>query len=546
MTDRIIQGNLSLLQPDGNIEIEIPNTVRPNYQQICSIPAERKRSGNVNLQPMSLQSMAFVDKNTAILIRASWSDTVQDAIVIDLTTGDTNTYRLGANAGHANCVVLKDDKLYVATGTGIAVFTYPGFSFIENITYNGYSNGGFWSLAYDDKRSLWYVLYQDTYHNTIYCTENISDSDGLKKYFEVPEFFINGETSRGCMSYKDNIFYISKHLPNNIARIKVTEDKNGNIDAKVLDVSEFPKEYGEIEQLAFCEDKIYACSYISFYSTYVYYIYLVDYTHTQGQTTKPMNYFNTIAYVNQKKFSNIKRDGSSTNPFCCIEEALATFTDPWTHQITLQSDHRKLELHGVNVKLVCENYTINGLDVYDSNIHIEGGNITGTNRVGLGAYNSSVVLANTTVTGSPYDVSGNGSLVTTKPINANFSGPISGGGAPSSINARGYSNYLTSGFVNKLYNKNILPINRVGEFVLFVIAGLQNTKTFIYPLDIIKDRTITRLDTFIYEGSICPVTYTINITTNNDEGVYEFNVSTLVSTPNGDVNVKPTLLLASF
>ena len=503
MTDRIIQGNLSLLQPDGNIEIEIPNTVRPNYQQICSIPAERKRSGNVNLQPMSLQSMAFVDKNTAILIRASWSDTVQDAIVIDLTTGDTNTYRLGANAGHANCVVLKDDKLYVATGTGIAVFTYPGFSFIENITYNGYSNGGFWSLAYDDKRSLWYVLYQDTHHNTIYCTENISDSDGLKKYFEVPEFFINGETSRGCMSYKDNIFYISKHLPNNIARIKVTEDKNGNIDAKVLDVSEFPKEYGEIEQLAFCEDKIYACSYISFYSTYVYYIYLVDYTHTQGQTTKPMNYFNTIAYVNQKKFSNIKRDGSSTNPFCCIEEALATFTDPWTHQIT-------------------------------------------SNRVGLGAYNSSVVLANTTVTGSPYDVSGNGSLVTTKPINANFSGPISGGGAPSSINARGYSNYLTSGFVNKLYNKNILPINRVGEFVLFVIAGLQNTKTFIYPLNIIKDRTITRLDTFIYEGSICPVTYTINITTNNDEGVYEFNVSTLVSTPNGDVNVKPTLLLASF
>ena len=369
---------------------------KPNFQQLCSVPVKHITGDSEKSSPTSFQSLMFAsrstkaEKNTVIMLRTSDDESSTEAVVLDLTNPKSiKRYSLsGSHAGHANSAVLVNGVIYVATGhnvgdKGIAAFSYPGFVYLGRC---GWENYCIWSIAYDYVRKCFYMagwstedgdtnykVYTINGDSLPYSVNAADSSDELTKMFDYPEFFTSYATNVGAMSYCNDTFYISKHEPHNIVRM--------NLSGEVIDVSEFPERYGEPEQLAFCNGKIYVGSQRWYNSMYLNNVYEISYDRTIGQTRPRATVHDSTAYVNHAistasktesytiagstvnvsyteetpGYDYIFRKGYSNNAYCCIEEALDCMHEPWTHTIFLLSNVPEVRLDGADIKLIGAN-----------------------------------------------------------------------------------------------------------------------------------------------------------------------------------------------
>lgn len=494
---------------------------KPNFQQLCSVPVKHITGDSEKSSPTSFQSLMFAsrstkaEKNTVIMLRTSDDESSTEAVVLDLTNPKSiKRYSLsGSHAGHANSAVLVNGVIYVATGhnvgdKGIAAFSYPGFVYLGRC---GWENYCIWSIAYDYVRKCFYMAGWstedgDTNYKVYRCSMppdsdslpyfvNAADMDNttlssykLTKMFDYPEFFTSYATNVGAMSYYNDTFYISKHEPHNIVRM--------NLSGEVIDVSEFPERYGEPEQLAFCNGKIYVGSQRWYNSMYLNNVYEISYDRTIGQTRPRATVHDSTAYVNHAistasktesytiagstvnvsyteetpGYDYIFRKGYSNNAYCCIEEALDCMHEPWTHTVFLLSNVPEVRLDGADIKLIGANivsgkvvtdkdpriiYTMTanncninfanvqfmckgstpGLTINNSNVVISDTNCVFSNS-DTNYTNDSTMLAEDETKKSYIEVYGSGTVHTVVPIVSNLIGTISGSGSANSTNTR--------------------------------------------------------------------------------------------------------------
>ena len=494
---------------------------KPNFQQLCSVPVKHITGDSEKSSPTSFQSLMFAsssteaEENTVIMLRTSNDESSTEAVVLDLTNPKSiKRYSLsGSHAGHANSAVLVNGVIYVATGhnvgdKGIAAFSYPGFVYLGRC---GWENYCIWSIAYDYVRKCFYMAGWstedgDTNYKVYRCSMppdsdslpyfvNAADMDNttlssykLTKMFDYPEFFTSYATNVGAMSYYNDTFYISKHEPHNIVRM--------NLSGEVIDVSEFPERYGEPEQLAFCNGKIYVGSQRWYNSMYLNNVYEISYDRTIGQTRPRATVHDSTAYVNHAistasktesytiagstvnvsyteetpGYDYIFRKGYSNNAYCCIEEALDCMHEPWTHTVFLLSNVPEVRLDGADIKLIGANivsgkvvtdkdpriiYTMTanncninfanvqfmckgstpGLTINNSNVVISDTNCVFSNS-DTNYTNDSTMLAEDETKKSYTEVYGSGTVHTVVPIVSNLIGTISGLGSVNSTNTR--------------------------------------------------------------------------------------------------------------
>ena len=484
---------------------------KPNFQQLCSVPVKHITGDSEKSSPTSFQSLMFAsrstkaEKNTVIMLRTSDDESSTEAVVLDLTNPKSiKRYSLsGSHAGHANSAVLVNGVIYVATGhnvgdKGIAAFSYPGFVYLGRC---GWENYCIWSIAYDYVRKCFYMagwstedgdtnykVYTINGDSLPYSVNAADSSDELTKMFDYPEFFTSYATNVGAMSYYNDTFYISKHEPHNIVRM--------NLSGEVIDVSEFPERYGEPEQLAFCNGKIYVGSQRWYNSMYLNNVYEISYDRTIGQTRPRATVHDSTAYVNHAistasktesytiagstvnvsyteetpGYDYIFRKGYSNNAYCCIEEALDCMHEPWTHTVFLLSNVPEVRLDGADIKLIGANivsgkvvtdkdpriiYTMTanncninfanvqfmckgstpGLTINNSNVVISDTNCVFSNS-DTNYTNDSAILAADETKKSYIEVYGSGTVHTVVPIVSNLIGTISGSGSANSTNTR--------------------------------------------------------------------------------------------------------------
>ena len=484
---------------------------KPNFQQLCSVPVKHITGDSEKSSPTSFQSLMFAsrstkaEKNTVIMLRTSDDESSTEAVVLDLTNPKSiKRYSLsGSHAGHANSAVLVNGVIYVATGhnvgdKGIAAFSYPGFVYLGRC---GWENYCIWSIAYDYVRKCFYMagwstedgdtnykVYTINGDSLPYSVNAADSSDELTKMFDYPEFFTSYATNVGAMSYCNDTFYISKHEPHNIVRM--------NLSGEVIDVSEFPERYGEPEQLAFCNGKIYVGSQRWYNSMYLNNVYEISYDRTIGQTRPRATVHDSTAYVNHAistasktesytiagstvnvsyteetpGYDYIFRKGYSNNAYCCIEEALDCMHEPWTHTVFLLSNVPEVRLDGADIKLIGANivsgkvvtdkdpriiYTMTanncninfanvqfickgdtpGLTINNSNVVISDTNCVFSNS-DTNYTNDSAILAADETKKSYIEVYGSGTVHTVVPIVSNLIGTISGSGSANSTNTR--------------------------------------------------------------------------------------------------------------
>ena len=593
---------------------------RPNFQQTCSIPVKYVRDMKYNNNyPSSLQSIMFADSDTLIALRTSTNNKKVEAVILKFSEQSTfvendekpinmiHRYDLdpdvdpendpsemeGSHAGHANSAVLVDGNIYIATGSdgdqGIAIYSYPDF------VYQGkciWENHIFWSIAYNDEKQLFYLVENGTPYTVYSVPKSIMvASNSYKtfipsKVFEYPEFFTQYKpyanyaafkANSGALSYHNGIFYISAHDPNALVRFRV--NKNG--ETEIIDVSQVDNKMGELECVAFCDGIPYIATQIIFYSTCLNNVYEVSYDHTRAATQPYKNSFNEMAYVTQNytkevsgnctteiaDYSYIFRKGTYRYRYSCIEEAIYYMNEPWTHNITIYSNIRPLELNNANLRITgvavkdeddndiypCfENLKLNNSNIYFLHTNFLGDDTTPALQIN----SCDIVLATEDITfsGGIYDIQGSGDVHTNVPIKASVTGLISGKGSMSSTNDR----YTTSGIiaVKEDYNQSnnetatvVFDTTRIGKHVLFFVGGSQNTKTFMYSISSLvgsTGKTITRYDTFIRgNGDICVGTYVIT-TSYVDETSLSLSIKLTVKINNSDIVMPLSLTAITF